>query len=97
MDKKNIIKDIEETSEEAFDARTMRIIAPAGKPPYQLESTDPDDIVEWAQKIVKAGPYTMNAVIYWLRYFHEIWSPEHKLIASFLKEKSEELGIPYVK
>jgi hypothetical protein len=94
---KNKIEDVEEASEELFDTSNMRIIAPSGKPPFQLESTDPDDVTEWALKIAKSGPYTMNAIIYWVRYFHEIWSPEHKAIAAFLKEKSESLGIPYVK
>lgn len=97
MARKKKIEETEEVSEEIeFDVTKMRVIAPAGKPPFDLDGTEPEDIIEWAQKIAGSGPYTMNAVIYWLRYFHETWSPEHKVIAQFLKEKSTDLGIPYI-
>jgi hypothetical protein len=74
-----------------------KIMTPAGRPPVLLESTDPSDIDSWAKEIAKTGPYTMNAIMYWVRYSYETFSEEHKVITKYLQESSKRLGITYIK
>lgn len=74
---------------------TMRITTPAGRPPIALEGTLPEQIDDWALALTKDGRYTINALQYWVRYFYEIPSQEHKLICQYLKENGDRLGIPY--
>jgi hypothetical protein len=80
-----------------FDISKMKITTPAGRPPVELESTLPEHIDEWALAISKTGPYTINAIQYWVRYFHETWSPEYRLICDYLREASPRLKIPYIR
>ena len=74
----------------------QKIITPAGRPPYILESTDPKEVDKWAIKSAKSGPYAMNAIMYWVRYSYNVNSKEYKVITSYLQESSKRLKIPYI-
>ena len=75
---------------------SQKIIVPAGRPPFLLESTDPKEIDQWARKIAKSGPYAMNAIMYWVRYSYDVNSKESKVITSYLRESSKRLKISYI-
>lgn len=83
-------------SNEELNTERHRITTPRGRPPFVLESTDPAEIDIWAKKIAKTGPYTMNAIMYWVRYSFDSFSKEYKLITSYLKESAKKLDIVYI-
>lgn len=83
-------------SNEEFSTLRHKITTPAGRPPFELEGTEPSLIDEWAKKIAASGPYTINAIQYWVRYFYGTGTPEHKVIRQYLKESATRLKIPYI-
>jgi hypothetical protein len=62
--------------------RCQKIATPAGKPPHELKGTSRKEVEDWCEKTRRTGLddgkrfYTKRALIYWLRYFFEMFSPE---------------------
>ena len=59
------------------------VIAPAGKCPIKLESTDDEDILKWAQEIrdYRSDVSMSNdALKYWVQYSFNIQTPEWKYV-----------------
>ena len=65
--------------------RKSRILAPAGNCPHRLSGTDPESIDEWVVKVrntfaAKRDFLTMKGVIYFVRHFYNMDSPEYKTV-----------------
>lgn len=62
--------------------RCSKIATPAGKPPHELKGTSRKEVEDWAEKTRRTGLdqgkrfYTKRALIYWLRYFFEMFSDD---------------------
>lgn len=77
---------------------TSYIIAPAGKPPYDLEGTDMQSIEDWVSKIKGTGNHTVQSCQYWVRYFYDMSNPDtkkqYKEVCAKILINHTELGIP---
>lgn len=75
---------------------TSYIIAPAGKPPYDLEGTDIDSVRDWVLKIRTTGNHSVQSCTYWVRYFYDInfQKEEYKAVAKIIRDNKEEFGLP---
>lgn len=65
-----------------YDPRLLRISTPAGECPHKLKGTDCDTVQEWAEQVRAAGRengryYTVHALVYFVRHFFDLGSPEH--------------------
>lgn len=78
------------------------ITAPAGKCPHKLDSTNPEDIDAWANKVRNSFSneskfLTLSGLIYFVRHFYEMFSPEYQMVKDHLEtslghERSYGLG-----
>lgn len=67
------------------------VIAPAGECPVKLQSTDPDDLVDWVAKVLEAGHqdgkhYAPAALRFYAREFYDLHSPEYVEIVAVMGE-----------
>jgi hypothetical protein len=61
------------------------VLAPAGSCPHRLSGTDTESIDEWVVKVrntfgAKREFLTMKGVIYFVRHFYDMSSPEYKTV-----------------
>ncbi len=67
------------------------VIAPAGKCPYPLKSTDKEAVIAWTNKLREFGAergdyFSTSAIQYYARYFYDIFSDEYKQVAAIVEE-----------
>lgn len=66
------------------------IVAPAGKCPHRLESTEPQEVDEWVDKVrsyfkSKGQFLTLNGLIYFVNEFYHMFGPEYPIVRSYLE------------
>lgn len=102
--KKIILSDEEKAKRRAEDEAlaahlknvTSWIIAPAGKPTYDLEGDDLESVRDWVSKLKASDAHTVQSCQYWVKYFFdpfeqkEQWKSVRKIIA----DNYETFGIP---
>lgn len=67
------------------------ITAPAGKCPHKLESTEPEAIDEWIDKVRSSFQkeckfLTAKGLIYFVRHFYEMFSPDYQKVKNYIEE-----------
>jgi len=67
----------------------LLILAPAGKCPVRLQSTDPDHVADWAKNVLSAGHqegkhFAPSAIRYFARTFYDIGSPDYNEVVNIL-------------
>ena len=74
---------------------TTWIIAPAGKPPYDLEGNDYDSVRDWVLKIKELGNHTVQSCSYWVRYFYDMnmQKEDYKKVTQIIKENAKDFGV----
>ena len=102
--KKVILTEQEKAKRRADDevlARQLRnvrnwIIAPAGKPPYDLEGDDYDSIKSWIAKIKNTGDHTVQSCQYWVKYFYDPFQQKEQWlkVRNTIEKHCETFGIP---
>lgn len=74
---------------------TSWIVAPAGKPPYDLEGNDYDSVRDWVLKIRQLGNHTVQSCTYWVRYFYDInfQREDYNKVKQIIKENASDFGL----
>jgi hypothetical protein len=71
-------------------AYTIPIIAiPAGKCPAKLESTEREDVIEWAEKVYSIGlknniNYLPSAIVFFAQQFFSIFTEDYKIVCNHI-------------
>jgi hypothetical protein len=81
----------EKKSAPDYSGGLSRVYAPAGKCPFDLESTEFDAVREWSGKVRESGEakrnfYTVNALKYYVRYYYGVFTDEYKVVAEHLEK-----------
>lgn len=83
-----IVKNSPEFGEEVVIKRIVS--TPAGEPPFSPKGSSDREVIEWANKIKEWGrsygeEYSTEAIIYWCRYFWDMFSEEFSRISLVLR------------
>lgn len=84
-------------------AYTIPIIAiPAGKCPAKLESTQYEDVIEWAEKVYSIGlknnvNYLPSAVTFFAQQFFSVFSEDYKTVCNHINSAYNNNGSENVK
>ncbi len=72
------------------------VLIPAGKPPTPLRSGSDEHIVEWctACQGPHEGMLTNMGLKYWVRYFCDVFDPEHKRIGERIDALVKDIAPP---
>jgi len=102
--KKIILSDEEKAKRRAHDEAlakqlknvTSYIIAPAGKPPYDLEGDDQESVTDWVGKIKSTGNHSVQSCQYWVKYFFDPFEQKEqwKAVRALIKDNYKDLGLP---
>ena len=102
--KKIILTDQEKAKRRAEDealARKLKnvtnwIIAPAGKPTYDLEGDDFESVKNWVAKLKASDAHSVQSCQYWVRYFYDPFEQkeQYKAVRKIIADNCEEFGIP---
>ena len=102
--KKIILSDEEKAKQRAEDEAlathlksvTNWIIAPAGKPTYDLEGDDYESVKDWVLKLKASDSHTVQSCQYWVRYFYDPFQQkeQYKAVRQIIADNHETFGIP---
>ena len=102
--KKIILSDEEKAKRKAQDkvlathlkSVTHWIIAPAGKPTYDLEGDDLESVQDWVSKLKASAPHTVQSCQYWVKYFFDPFEQKEqwKAVKKIIADNHETFGIP---
>ena len=102
--KKIILSDEEKAKRRAEDEAlathlksvTNWIIAPAGKPTYDLEGDDFESVKDWVLKLKASDSHTVQSCQYWVRYFYDPFGQkeQYKTVRQIIMDNHETFGIP---
>lgn len=81
---------IQEEEEVNFNKRKTYLLTPAGKCPVELYGCDKEAIAIWMSQAKnckrKDYEHTVQSLTYWLRYYFDYFSEEHKIASNNIKE-----------
>ena len=102
--KKIILSDEEKAKRKAQDEAlathlksvTNWIIAPAGKPTYDLEGDDLESVKDWVSKLKAVDAHTVQSCQYWVKYFFDPFEQKEqwKAVRKIIVDNHEAFGIP---
>ena len=102
--KKIILTEQEKAKRKAEDealAKQLRnvknwIIAPSGKPTFDLEGDDYESVAAWVGKLKKTDAHTVQSCQYWVKYFFDPFEQKDqwKAVRNMIEDNHETFGIP---
>ena len=102
--KKIVLTDQEKAKRRAEDEALARklnnvtnwIIAPAGKPTFDLEGDDFESVKNWVVKLKGSAAHSVQSCQYWVRYFYDPFEQkeQYKSVRKIIADNHEEFGIP---
>ena len=102
--KKIILTDEQKAKRRAEDealAKQLRnvknwIVAPAGKPTFDLEGDDYDSVSDWVSKLKSNDAHTVQSCQYWVKYFYDPFQQRDQWLAvrKLIEDNHEAFGIP---
>ncbi len=80
----------QQEEEDTFNKRKTYLLTPAGKCPVELYGCDKEAIAIWLSQAKnckrKDYEHTVQSLTYWLRYYFDYFSEEHKIASDNVKE-----------